>query len=81
VANPYASVELFHLRKKLINSVEKLPPREATVIRMHYFEHEEFQLIAEQLKVSKGRVSQLHSQALEKLKCMLRTSTETEFDL
>jgi len=79
--NPYASVELLYVRKKLLSSLTKLSPREAAVIRMHYFEQEEFQLIAEQLNVSKGRVSQLHGQALEKLKRVLRTPDETGFDL
>jgi len=80
-ANPYASVELLYLRKQLVAHVDKLSPREAAVIRMHYFEQEEFQLIAEQLKISKGRVSQLHGQALNKLKRFLTSQAKTRLDL
>lgn len=81
VANPYASVELLYVRQKLMSSLAKLSPREAAVVKMHYFEQEEFQLIAEKLNVSKGRVSQLHAQALNKLKQILRTSDEVGLDL
>lgn len=70
-ANPYASVELLHLRRKLQDGVGCLPEKEAQVIRLHYYEHQEFQAIAGQLKISKGRVSQLHAQALLRLKEMV----------
>jgi RNA polymerase sigma factor for flagellar operon FliA len=78
-ANPYASIEILCLRRKLLGGVKQLPEREAEVIRLHYFEHREFQIIAEELKVSKGRVSQLHARALMRLKQTLsRTVVNSE---
>ena len=35
------------------------------MIRAHYFQGESFSDIAERLKLTKGRVSQIHSQALQ----------------
>jgi len=80
-ANPYASIELLYLRRKLLCGVRQLPQREADVIRMHYFEHREFQVIAEELKISKGRVSQLHARALLRLKQLLHSSGTAHAEL
>jgi len=80
-SNPYASAELQCLQRKLTSSVSRLPPREATVIRLHYFEHQEFQFIAEEMHISKGRVSQLHQRALTRLKQILRADSESKLEL
>jgi RNA polymerase sigma factor for flagellar operon FliA len=63
-ANPYAATELAELRRLVRGAVEHLPEREREVVRRHYFSHRDFSLIAQELGVSKGRVSQLHAQAL-----------------
>ena len=81
VANPYASVELLFLRRRLKSSIHLLSPREAKIIELHYFEHQEFQLIAQQMKISKGRVSQLHAQGLAKLQKILKTPSNTTTEL
>ncbi len=66
-ANPYAAAELAQLRE----AVDKLPGRERTLIRRHYFDHCEFRIIAQELTVSPGRVSQLHAQALVRIRALL----------
>ena len=66
-ANPYAAAELAQLRE----AVDRLPGRERTLIRRHYFDHCEFRLIAQELTVSPGRVSQLHAQALVRIRGFL----------
>jgi RNA polymerase sigma factor for flagellar operon FliA len=66
-ANPYAAAELAQLRE----AVDRLPGRERTLIRRHYFDHCEFRLIAQELAVSPGRVSQLHAQALVRIRSFL----------
>jgi RNA polymerase sigma factor for flagellar operon FliA len=53
-------------------AVEKLPEREREVIRRHYFAHCDFRSIAQELSVTPGRVSQLHSQALGHVRDELR---------
>jgi RNA polymerase sigma factor FliA len=66
-SNPHAATELAELRE----AVEKLPARERLVIRRHYFDHREFRVIARELTVTPGRVSQLHAQALEHIRELL----------
>jgi DNA-directed RNA polymerase specialized sigma subunit len=41
------------------------------VIRRHYFDHREFRVIARELTVTPGRVSQLHAQALGHIRELL----------
>ena len=70
-SNPYAATELAELRNLVRRLVEQLPEREREIIRQHYFHEREFQLIARDLQVTKGRVSQLHSQALLRIATLL----------
>jgi RNA polymerase sigma factor for flagellar operon FliA len=58
-------------RKLVECAVGKLPPRERTVVRMHYFSGVKFKEIGAMLRVSEPRVSQLHSRALHRLRDML----------
>ena len=51
--------------------VERLPARERDIVHQHYFHEREFQAIARDLGVTKGRVSQLHSQALRRIAQLL----------
>ena len=62
--DPYRSVELDRVRARVHLLVDALPERERLIVQQHYFEHVEFQVIAEQLQVTKGRVAQLHARAL-----------------
>lgn len=71
-ANPYAAAELAQLRE----AVEKLPGREKQLIRRHYFDHCEFRMIAVELTVSPGRVSQLHTQALLRIRGLMDGSSD-----
>lgn len=53
---------------KLLERVGALPEKEKFVIELHYFYHASFIDIATTLAVSKGRVSQLHKNAIFKLR-------------
>jgi RNA polymerase sigma factor for flagellar operon FliA len=66
-ANPHAATELAQLRE----AVDRLPRRERLLIRRHYFDHCEFRVIARELTVTPGRVSQLHAQALVRIRDLL----------
>ncbi len=52
--------------------VERLPPRDGTVVRRHYFEGQELSRIAADFGISQCRVSQLHSRALHALRERLK---------
>lgn len=72
--NPYAATELEQARGQLRERVEALPERERQIVRQHYFEQREFQEIAARLGVTKGRVSQLHARAIERIRLALDPS-------
>jgi len=53
---------------KLVREIDRLPANEAVVVRQHYEHGLSFAQIALLLGLSRGRISQLHSAALLKLK-------------
>jgi RNA polymerase sigma factor for flagellar operon FliA len=71
-ANPYALAELMQLRRAVQALLPALPQRERELIRRHYEENVEFQQIAAEWGVTKGRVSQIHGEALARLRQLLR---------
>lgn len=70
-SNPYAVAEVQQLSREVRRLLPKLPEREQQIIRAHYFEFKELQSIAAEHSISKGRVSQLHAQALDRLRKLL----------
>jgi RNA polymerase sigma factor FliA len=70
-SNPYAMTELAQLRRAMRSMLHTLPDRERELIRRHYEDHVEFQQIAIEWGVTKGRVSQLHAQALSRMRKLL----------
>lgn len=70
----YASTLLKEHKEILRQYLETLPPKERHVLKYHYLFGFDFADIAEQLDVTKGRVSQLHRQALARLRDMSRQS-------
>jgi RNA polymerase sigma factor for flagellar operon FliA len=67
-ADSYTGVELRQLRARLVGLVRDLPERQRMVISGHYQQHRPFEEIAAALGVTKGRVSQIHKEALENLR-------------
>ncbi|MFT3736022.1 MAG: sigma-70 family RNA polymerase sigma factor [Rhodocyclaceae bacterium] len=65
--DPYRSLAFGQLREKMREAVEQLPERERLVVKYHYYFGFQFDGIAEMLGVTKGRVSQLHKQALRRM--------------
>lgn len=66
--NAYESLAWRQLQAQLVQEIDRLPEREATIVRQHYENGVSFIQIARLLGLSKGRVSQLHAAALEKLR-------------
>lgn len=64
----YRSTELKQLRERLLALVEALPLQERTVIRSHYLQEVPFDQVAASMKLTKGRISQIHKQALLRLR-------------
>lgn len=64
----YAQSEKEDIQAMLIDCVARLPDKERLIITFHYLQQLPFVEIAEHLKLSKGRISQLHKRAIERLR-------------
>jgi len=66
-------IESSEVKTTLAAAVESLPPQERTVISLYYFEGLTLKEIKNVLEVSESRVSQIHAQAVIRLRSKLRT--------
>jgi len=80
-SDPYRVLELKRLRERLLLIVDALPEREKHIVKWHYFEHMDFKLIGLALRLSKGRISQLHSRALKLIREGLRSIDRFDLSL
>lgn len=82
VAEPfYRSAALKQLRERLVQAIEALPPQERLVVRTHYLQEVPFEQIATQLALTKGRISQIHKKALQRLRAEVRDHAEWNLSL
>lgn len=65
---PYQQENLSRLNRDIRKMLQLLNKIERFVITKHYFEHKKFVEIADALKITKGRVSQVHKTAIQKLR-------------
>jgi RNA polymerase sigma factor for flagellar operon FliA len=65
-------VQRSETQARLVAAVGQLPDRLKTLIQKHYFQFITFHDIAMEWGVTKGRVSQLHKSALDRLRELLR---------
>ncbi len=66
--NAYAGVEMRQLRQRLAALLHQLTERQRQVLHYHYMQQLPFDEIAGMLGLSKGRISQLHKEALAALR-------------
>jgi RNA polymerase sigma factor FliA len=66
--NAYDSLAWRELVLRMMQEVGSLPDREQLIVRHHYLNGLTFDQIGEMLDVTKGRVSQLHRLAMERLR-------------
>lgn len=67
-------------QKALAHAITTLPEREAIVLSLYYDEELNLREIGEVLEVSESRVSQIHSQAMLKLKSRMKSWRMEEID-
>lgn len=65
--NAYRQYELDELVRLVRGLVDTLAPQEQAVIRGHYLEQMRFDEIAVRMNLSKGRISQIHHRALQRM--------------
>ncbi|PIJ48343.1 RNA polymerase sigma factor FliA [Erwinia sp. OLTSP20] len=70
-ANPLHQLMEGNLRERVIEAIEALPEREKIVLTLYYQEELNLKEIGAVLEVGESRVSQLHSQAIKRLRARL----------
>jgi len=71
--DPYHSIEQITFKKRLTECISTLPEREALVLSLYYDEELNLKEIGQVLDVSESRVSQIHSQAMHRLKARMQS--------
>ena len=73
---PQDSLENSEMTEVMAEQLEKLSEKERLVVSLYYYEDLSQKEIAEVLELTEGRISQLHSQALHKLKVKMDKALE-----
>jgi len=75
---PYQSTAFQEMVDKIAGLIEELTPREKLVISLYYGDELNMKETAQVMDITEGRVSQLHSQALAKLRDSFQKRYENE---
>lgn len=76
--NPYSQLKSKGSRDILMKKIEELPEKQRLVLSLYYYEDLNLKEIGRILSVTESRVSQLHTQAVEKLRLKLKTEVPEE---
>lgn len=68
ISNPFNRINLKIVRDVITKAIEELPEKQRLVLSLYYYEDLNLKEIGKVLKVTESRVSQLHAQAIVKLK-------------
>ena len=80
-ANPFNAVAYKNSRDKIKEGIASLPERQRLVLSLYYYEDLNLKEIGQVLNVTESRVSQLHTQAIIKLRIRLRNIFDSLEDL
>ncbi len=72
-SNPYSEVNLASIKKMIADAIHDLPEKQRLVLSLYYYEDLNLKEIGRVLDVTESRVSQLHTQAIIRLKSKLRS--------
>ncbi len=64
------------LKEQLVETLKQLPERERMVVTLYYYEELTFKEIGKALGISESRVSQIHSEVIDKVKELFRKAVE-----
>ncbi len=70
--NPFTQLKSKGIRDLLVKNIEELPEKQKLVLSLYYYEDLNLKEIGKILDVTESRVSQLHTQAVEKLRARLK---------
>lgn len=71
----YRQLELSHMKRRVAELVKRLPDAQRRVMQLHYFQQHSFADIAHRLELTRGRVAQIHRQAIDGLRQGLRLAS------
>lgn len=80
-SNPFSAVNYKRAQDAIKNGIRTLPEKQRLVLSLYYFEDLNLKEIGQVLDVTESRVSQLHTQAILKLKAKLKNTFESHEDL
>jgi len=69
--SPFKNYEDTEIRRSLTKAIDKLPERERKIVALYYLEELTMKEIGEVLSVTESRVSQMHTQAIVRLRANL----------
>ncbi len=76
--NPYTQLNLKSVKDIMTKAIEDLPERQRLVLSLYYYEDLNLKEIGKILRVTESRVSQLHAQAIARLRAKLALHFESE---
>lgn len=77
INNPHTQFNLKVVKDIITQAIEELPERQRLVLSLYYYEDLNLKEIGKVLRVTESRVSQLHAQAVSRLRSKLATSLGT----
>jgi RNA polymerase sigma factor for flagellar operon FliA len=69
--NTYSGVELRQLRGRVKAALGEIGLNQRRVIELHYLQHLPFEDVASRMSLTRGRISQIHKEALQNLRVLL----------
>lgn len=78
---PFSEVNSAHLKKLIAEAIQDLPEKQRLVLSLYYYEDLNLKEIGRVLDVTESRVSQLHTQAVIRLKGKLRSHLDELFGM
>ena len=80
-SNPFSAVNYKTAQAKIKDGIKQLPEKQRLVLSLYYFEDLNLKEIGQVLDVTESRVSQLHTQAIMKLKAKLKNDFDSHEDI
>ncbi|MES3037297.1 MAG: FliA/WhiG family RNA polymerase sigma factor [Bdellovibrionota bacterium] len=72
--NPYNQLNIKTIKEVVAMAIEELPERQRLVLSLYYYEDLNLKEIGQVLRVTESRVSQLHAQAVQRLRAKLQAT-------
>ena len=80
-SNPFSAVNYKRAQRIIKDGIKSLPEKQRLVLSLYYFEDLNLKEIGQVLDVTESRVSQLHTQAILKLKVKLKNDFDSHEDI